>query len=955
MRIRKVILENYRCHKYLETEFTTGVNLLLGENGSGKSSVLEALGFALFDADLRNGLQSDAIQSGTSYATISVEFEATDENTYTVSRRIGNSSYYRLSGIGESHSRIEGKQEVLTKIRELTGINGNEKNIYQNVITAAQNKLVGIFLEQPKHREAVFNQIFNTEIYRKMYKNYLKTALDNYSNQKALKQNEIDTLTGTLSDKNLLLQQLQENNDIRDKTTKELKIICTKTDIIQKEKEALEKQEKALTSLQEKCSHMSEMLQQTETALTMAQESVAKAEKAATIAEENRVEHLQYETTSKQFHQTREKLTKLENIETELQKSIKKQQHLEKDSVIIEKELESIERTIEDRKTNRKEQEERITNNKQILESLDNTLKTTKNDLHKYQQIELSLQELEQEYTNTEESIKKIQTEAALLQERLDKETELQKHKESLTNKLQILKDKEKEHKEQLGNLKILEARIFELESNKEALEKGSCPFFLEKCKNLEGIKSPQTYFIEKKDLLSQEQTTTENALQKLEKELNALKEYSEEQNRISLELLQLKTVSNDLKQCIESIELKKEKMKIISEKIKIQLNNTLYIDSLEKYPITKINEEVKKDNAILKEKINQLNEQYNNTVQQHKEQKNKADTLDQEIKKLSINQNNLTTKQQNNTSELQKLSDCINTLKEKIQPLSTLKEERAAQEKEMERLQEAHDRFAANISIAKDIQKFKMRSNELDSELQEKLKQNKSLKADLHQLEKQYDPNLLKQNKTELATIETEKDRLIRLEQKHQESISRIEQQIQEHKNRLNEIQSCKSELSNITKKLQLTDLFRNKVNTMGKKVAIQFLTHIERLATNNFHNITGRTEEIRWSNEDKEAYTLYLCKDKNIKKGSPFAILSGGEQVAVALSLRAAMAAFFSASDFTIFDEPTINLDIQRRAALAENLGKLLKDLRQAIIVTHDDTFREMAQNVINFSEKI
>ena len=120
-----------------------------------------------------------------------------------------------------------------------------------------------------------------------------------------------------------------------------------------------------------------------------------------------------------------------------------------------------------------------------------------------------------------------------------------------------------------------------------------------------------------------------------------------------------------------------------------------------------------------------------------------------------------------------------------------------------------------------------------------------------------------------------------------------------------------------------------------------------IEKKSTENFRRITGRDEEINWTNGEKETYSVYLkSKDGNKRL---FEILSGGEQVAVGLSIRAAMASTLTNAGFTIFDEPTINLDVERRRYLSESLQEVLKGLEQAIIVTHDDTFEEMAERII------
>ena len=49
MFIKKVHLENYRSHSNTTVEFSKGVNLILGMNGKGKSSILEAISMTLFN------------------------------------------------------------------------------------------------------------------------------------------------------------------------------------------------------------------------------------------------------------------------------------------------------------------------------------------------------------------------------------------------------------------------------------------------------------------------------------------------------------------------------------------------------------------------------------------------------------------------------------------------------------------------------------------------------------------------------------------------------------------------------------------------------------------------------------------------------------------------------------------------------------------------------------------
>ena len=48
MIINNIRLENFRSHKNTEIDFNQGISLILGENGAGKSSILEAISYTLF-------------------------------------------------------------------------------------------------------------------------------------------------------------------------------------------------------------------------------------------------------------------------------------------------------------------------------------------------------------------------------------------------------------------------------------------------------------------------------------------------------------------------------------------------------------------------------------------------------------------------------------------------------------------------------------------------------------------------------------------------------------------------------------------------------------------------------------------------------------------------------------------------------------------------------------------
>ena len=49
MEILSVILKNFKAHRDRQFEFKPGTNAICGENGAGKTRILEAIGWVLFN------------------------------------------------------------------------------------------------------------------------------------------------------------------------------------------------------------------------------------------------------------------------------------------------------------------------------------------------------------------------------------------------------------------------------------------------------------------------------------------------------------------------------------------------------------------------------------------------------------------------------------------------------------------------------------------------------------------------------------------------------------------------------------------------------------------------------------------------------------------------------------------------------------------------------------------
>ena len=73
----------------------------------------------------------------------------------------------------------------------------------------------------------------------------------------------------------------------------------------------------------------------------------------------------------------------------------------------------------------------------------------------------------------------------------------------------------------------------------------------------------------------------------------------------------------------------------------------------------------------------------------------------------------------------------------------------------------------------------------------------------------------------------------------------------------------------------------------------------------------------------------------------------------MSVAIAIRLAMLKQTTGVEFYFMDEPTINLDTERRMKLTEVVKDISTKLRQLYVISHDDTFESITDNTIKISK--
>src|SRR3712207_9286882 len=94
MHVTRVELENIKAYGRADFTFERGTTAIVGANGAGKTTILEAIAWALFDHLEYN--KDDFLRRGAKKGSVRVSFVSDlDERQYTVYRDTGQGYYVR--------------------------------------------------------------------------------------------------------------------------------------------------------------------------------------------------------------------------------------------------------------------------------------------------------------------------------------------------------------------------------------------------------------------------------------------------------------------------------------------------------------------------------------------------------------------------------------------------------------------------------------------------------------------------------------------------------------------------------------------------------------------------------------------------------------------------------------------------------------------------------------------
>lgn len=156
--IEKLNLTNFRKHEDLVLDFIPGLNVVRGSNEAGKSTLQEAIGYALFGSKALRTNFADTVTWGRAESTLRVELSVNVGGRRLTFTR-GKSGAEVIEG---GHVIVTGQNEVSAFAASLLGCDGSAAT---NLIIASQNAMRGSLEQGPKATAALIEQLADFDLF----------------------------------------------------------------------------------------------------------------------------------------------------------------------------------------------------------------------------------------------------------------------------------------------------------------------------------------------------------------------------------------------------------------------------------------------------------------------------------------------------------------------------------------------------------------------------------------------------------------------------------------------------------------------------------------------------------------------------------------------------------------------------------------------------------------------
>jgi len=891
MLITRLELENFKSYTQAEVVFLPGTNAIIGANGAGKSSLLEAIGFALFN--FKEHSLAHCLHEGSESGGIVVRFVSShDEREYEVERRFSSktTTRYRVYDIELGQQVIaDGSEEVQTWLHQHLDVEEsmNLETLFENTVGVPQGALTASFQQAASTRKAIFDPLLRVEEYRKASDNLRETASYLNGEINATRQ-AIAHMEGQLTS----LPTLRDNRQTLESGIGALEHQgAALGHSLEQATESLTQLDQAAERVQQITARLERVKAQAaaqERLLASAQRELAEARAASVLVANSQEGHRAYLQAERQ-------LTELERKRSTRDKLRSQHNQLETEAARLTTRLDQLSAELADiiHSAQRLQELAPLVERQQVLEVGLRQAETDVQHLATARRQEDTLKaEVAQAQEELTRAVKGLE-QAVALEETLG---HMRQTLDALTRAEQDARESEVAVRTEINQLREQSATLDQVDSAR-------CPV-------CEAELTPT----HRAELLARntEQVATLQARAAALSEQSA--EYAEQaaERRTAMEQGQRRLRTMPTEQQVERYQQVLERRKLAWQNAKAEVARYQGAPA-----------EAEQYQAALAELGNPRRE-----YERHEDRARQQAAKEEEQRRQQARQQAL----QEQTAALETQLAAFEGLDEQVQ----------ATQAERERHQEAHNTYLAHAKAAEQQESRQRRVTTL-------LEEGQQLTAEQADWSRQHAQALADYDAQEHARVRGEVSRLQQELAANRAQLSARREQLEAIRHEIAHLEQMqaergrkRAELDELEELARTVQLVRDLLQQAGPQITKQLVQQISREASSLYGDIMGdHSGRLIWSEE----YELSLDVQGRQRTFRQF---SGGEQMSAALALRMALLKGTSAVDVAFFDEPTAHLDPTRRESLAEQIVQV-KGFSQLFVISHDDTFERAVQNYI------
>ena len=914
MQILSVALKNFKAHGDRKFFFSPGTNAICGENGAGKTSILEAIAWVLFNYR-GEYTKDDLIRNGSGSATVDVEFISSADNRTYVAQRHTTRGYLLYDPQLEQqfpYSRL--KDEVLPWLREHLGVAPGIDlgELFARTLGIPQGTFTADFLQAQEARRATFDKILKVDEYKTVHQQL--NSLRRYAEaQVEAVERDIDNYDERLQDWGPLQQRHQILTAQISQDQTHLATLEQRLQNLVQTRETLQAHAQQVQQFQTDLSQTQTQLEAARQQHTLLQQRLDQARQAADRCAEAAPGYQAYQAAE-------QALQDLAQVQGERQQLQQRQQQLQAtwdrravDLTRLQVQLDAMEAAIAD-------------------------IQALAPQVQKQVALEAALANNQQQ----QQALAQVQgTYGATLQQ--------QQHLDQQIAQVETA----------LADLTTLATQVGPLEPLTQQRDRLQ--------QQLSHLEAAQQFEAELQTLVTQGQGASDRYQTQATAALATLADWQQ-----SLPLLSAESMASLEAAIAAGLTLHQDLLAQI-EGILADLHDQTDAATLTAQ-LNAVQQQVGDSQQHHNRLANrpQLQQQQQALIVQQKQLQSQLDTLSQQLSEG----NRLQTDRAELAAALARLEDprgrCavleksrqqqpaiaqrhgalqraqtdmaqkLEALTAQLQTFAALDTDVALHQRAKQQHQEDYLQYLHHQQAAQNCTQLEQAVAEAQQAIDQLQLQWAAQQADLQAAQAQADPQQLQTVEQAYSTVRSERDRLSGSLPQQQQLQQELAAQLKALDTIAEKRQAAIGEKRQRDRIKRFINFARKAYKEAGPRITERYVQQISREADRLFRELLNRPNlALTWTRD----YDIQVQEGASTRR---FVNLSGGEQMCAALAVRLALLKVLAAIDVAFFDEPTTNMDRPRRERLAEAISRI-KTFKQLFVISHDDTFETVTENII------